>query len=89
MLEHTRGYKYYGERGRKGGKALFTFLPFYLFTFKSPFCRFSQRHYYKPVTFLPFKLKSINFCLRTFAIPDIFPNFAPTFLTDKKNMKIQ
>ena len=83
MLEHTRGYKYYGERGRKGGKALFTFLPFYLFTFKSPFCRFSQRHYYKPVTFLPFKLKSINFCLRTFAIPDIFPNFAPTFLTDE------
>ena len=89
MLEHTRGYKYYGERGRKGGKALFTFLLFYLFTFKSPFCRFSQRHYYKPVTFLPFKLKSINFCLRTFAIPDIFPNFAPTFLTDKIIVKIQ
>ena len=37
MLEHTRGYKYYGERGRKGAKPLFTFLLFYLFTFKSPF----------------------------------------------------
>ena len=79
MLEHTRGYKYYGERGRKGGKALFTFLPL----------KASQRHYYKPVTFLPFKLKSINFCLRTFAIPDIFPNFAPTFLTDEIIVKIQ
>ena len=79
MPEHTRGYKYYGERGRKGGKALFTFLPL----------KASQRYYYKPVTFLPFTLKSINFCLKTFAIPDIFPNFAPTFLTDKKNMKIQ
>jgi hypothetical protein len=84
MLEHTRGYKYYGERGRKGAKAFFTFLPL-----KAPFYRFSLRYYYKTVTFLPFKLKSINFCLRTFAIPDIFPNFAPTFLTDEIIVKIQ
>ena len=79
MLEHTRGNKYYGERGRKGAKPFFTFLPL----------KASQRHYYKPVTFLPFKLKSINFCLRTFAIPDIFPIFAPTFLTDEIIVKIQ
>lgn len=62
------------------------FLPFYFFTLlslKRLFCRFSQRYYYKPVTFLPFKLKSIKFCTGTFAIPDIFPNFAPTFLTDE------
>ena len=87
MLEHTRGYKYYGERGRKGGKALFTFLLFYFFTFLP--LKASQRHYYKPVTFLPFTLKSINFTLRSNAIPDIFPNFAPTFLTDEIIVKIQ
>ena len=59
-------------------QALFTFLPL-----KRLFCRFSQHHYYKHVTFLPFKLKSIKFCTGTFAIPDIFPNFAPTFLIDE------
>ena len=45
--------------------------------------------YYKPVTFSSFTLNSIKFYLITFAIPDIFPNFASTFLTDEMNMKIQ
>ena len=45
--------------------------------------------YYKAVTFLPFKLNSIKFSAGTIAIPDIFPNFASTFLTDEMNMKIQ
>ena len=81
-----------GIAGDGGAKGLRLFLPFYFFTFKTPFylfCRFSQRYYYKPVTFLPFKLKSIKFCTGTFAIPDIFPNFAPTFLKDEMIGKIQ
>ena len=45
--------------------------------------------YYKAVTFLSFTLNTIKFCPRTIAIPDIFPNFASTFLTDEMNMKIQ
>ena len=45
--------------------------------------------YYKPVTFLSFTLNTIKFCPRTIAIPDIFPIFASTFLTDEMNMKIQ
>lgn len=45
--------------------------------------------YYKPITFLSFTLNTIKFCPRTIAIPDIFPNFASTFLTDEMNMKIQ
>ena len=45
--------------------------------------------YYKPITFSSFTLNSIKFCPRTIAIPDIFPNFASTFLTDEMNMKIQ
>ena len=45
--------------------------------------------YYKPITFSSFTLNTIKFCTGTFAIPDIFPNFASTFLTDEMNMKIQ
>ena len=45
--------------------------------------------YYKPITFSSFTLNSIKFYLITFAITDIFSNFAPTFLTDEMNMKIQ
>ena len=45
--------------------------------------------YYKPVTFLSFTLNTIKFCPGTFAIPDIFPNFASTFPTDEMNIKIQ
>ena len=45
--------------------------------------------YYKPVTFLSFTLNTIKFCPGTFAIPDIFPIFAPTFLTDEIIVKIQ
>ncbi len=45
--------------------------------------------YYKPVTFLSFTLNTIKFCPRTIAIPDIFPIFASTFLTDEMIVKIQ
>ncbi len=45
--------------------------------------------YYKPVTFLSFTLNTIKFYLTTFAISDIFPNFATTFLTDEMIVKIQ
>ena len=45
--------------------------------------------YYKPVTFLSFTLNTIKFRLTTFAISDIFPNFATTFLTDEMIVKIQ
>ena len=45
--------------------------------------------YYKAVTFLSFTLNSIKFFAGTTAITDIFSNFAPTFLTDEMNMKIQ
>ena len=45
--------------------------------------------YYKPVTFSSFTLNTIKFCTGTFAIPDIFPNFASTFLTDEMIVKIQ
>ena len=45
--------------------------------------------YYKVVTFQSFTLNTIKFCTGTFAIPDIFPNFASTFLTDEMIVKIQ
>uniref|UniRef100_UPI003FEDECEE hypothetical protein n=1 Tax=Prevotella sp. TaxID=59823 RepID=UPI003FEDECEE len=45
--------------------------------------------YYKPITFSSFTLNTIKFCPRTIAIPDIFPNFASTFLTNEMNMKKQ
>jgi len=45
--------------------------------------------YYKPITFLSFTLNSIKFSAGTTAIPDIFPNFASTFLTDEMIVKIQ
>ena len=45
--------------------------------------------YYKPVTFSSFTLNSIKFYLITFAISDIFPNFASTFPTDEMNIKIR
>lgn len=45
--------------------------------------------YYKAVTFLSFTLNSIKFYLITFAISDIFPNFASTFPTDEMNIKIR
>ena len=45
--------------------------------------------YYKPITFSSFTLNSIKFYLITFAIPDIFPNFASTFPTDEMNIKIR
>ena len=45
--------------------------------------------YYKAVTFQSFTLNTIKFCTGTFAIPDIFPNFASTFLTDEMIVKIQ
>ena len=43
----------------------------------------------KLLHFSSFTLNTIKFCTGTFAIPDIFPNFASTFLTDEMNMKIQ
>ena len=45
--------------------------------------------YYKPITFSSFTLNTIKFCPRTIAIPDIFPNFASTFLTNEMNMNKQ
>lgn len=45
--------------------------------------------YYKPITFSSFTLNSIKFYLITFAISDIFPNFASTFPTDEMNIKIR
>ena len=45
--------------------------------------------YYKAITFQSFTLNTIKFCTGTFAIPDIFPNFASTFLTDEMIVKIQ
>ena len=45
--------------------------------------------YYKAVTFLSFTLNTIKFYLITFAISDIFPNFASTFPTDEMNIKIR
>ena len=45
--------------------------------------------YYKAVTFQSFTLNTIKFCPGTFAIPDIFPNFASTVLTDEMIVKIQ
>ena len=45
--------------------------------------------YYKPITFSSFTLNTIKFCTGTIAIPDIFPNFASTFLTDEMIVKIQ
>ena len=45
--------------------------------------------YYKPITFSSFTLNSIKFYLITFAISDIFSNFASTFPTDEMNIKIR
>lgn len=45
--------------------------------------------YYKAITFQSFTLNTIKFYLITIAIPDIFPNFASTFLTDEMIVKIQ
>ena len=43
----------------------------------------------KLLHFSSFTLNTIKFCPRTFAIPDIFPEFASTCLTYEMNMKIQ
>ena len=58
-------------------------------TFREIKSNIQYDRYYKAVTFLSFTLNSIKFYLITFAISDIFPNFASTFLTDEMNMKIQ
>ena len=58
-------------------------------TFREIKSNIQYDRYYKPVTFSSFTLNTIKFCPRTIAIPDIFPNFASTFLTDEMNMKIQ
>ena len=58
-------------------------------TFREIKSNIQYDRYYKPITFSSFTLNSIKFYLITFAIPDIFPNFASTFPTDEMNMKIQ
>ena len=50
-------------RGREGAKALFTFLLFYFFTFKSPF--------------LPLKAFFLKNSLNFATLCNIFSNFAP------------